>query len=162
LPTADPEELRIRLRRSRRAAGPAVSHNSQFGPRNGPRISSVQRDAIYRQIVDRLDQAGNLALLVEQGDLGAVRRLAREVTDDLQLVLDGLGWGENSNGGDVMLDFPSEQLRRTFARLRERAVEHREASIQAARAPYGRAVIVIETCDHVLAVVGGNAQGTTG
>jgi hypothetical protein len=151
----------MRLRPSRRAAGPAAAHNSQHGPRSAPTISAGQRDAIYRQILDHLSKAGDLSLLVERNDLAAARRLAREVADELQLVLDGLGWGETSSGGSVDLDLPAEQLRRTFARLRERAVEQREASSEGlaeTQTPYERALIVIESCDQVLASVGSDTQ----
>jgi len=147
----------MRLRLSRRVPGPAAAHRSQYGPQDPPTITSAQRDAVYRQILDRLRGAGDLSLLVEQDDLGAARRLAREVSDDLQLVLDALGWGETTSGGVVELALPGEQLRRTFTRLRERAVEHREASSQGAvpaPGPYERSIIVIETCNRVLAVVG--------
>jgi hypothetical protein len=112
-----------------------------------------------------MDKAGDLSLLVEQGDLGAARRLAREVSDDLQLVLDALGWGETTSGSDVELDLPAEQLRRTFAKLHERAVEQREASSQEpaeTQVPYERALIVIETCDQVLTIVGRDTQAASG
>jgi hypothetical protein len=126
-----------------------------------PRITSVQRDAIYRQIIDQMAKAGDLRLLIERGDLGAAERLAREVSDDLQLVLDALGWGETDSGESVELNLPAEQLRRTFARLLERAVEDREASSPSSsggEAPYERALLVIETCDQVLALVGEDTQ----
>lgn len=154
----------MRLRLRRRTPGPAAAHDSRYGPQNPPTISAAQRDALYRQILDRLRTADDLSLLVEQNDPAAARSLAREVADDLQLVLDSLGWGETSNVG-VELDLPAAQLRRTFARLRQRAVEQREASSQAlgdAQAPYERALIVIETCDQVLAVVGGDGQAPAG
>jgi hypothetical protein len=152
----------MRLRLTRRAAGPTAAHNSRYGPQEPPTITAAQRDALYRQILDRLRTADDLSLLVEQADPTAAKSLAREVTDDLQLVLDGLGWGETSNAG-VELDLPSAQLRRTFVRLRERAVERREASSQEladTQTPYERALIVIETCDQVLAIVGGSARET--
>jgi hypothetical protein len=151
----------MRLRLSRRRAGSAPAHNSRYGPQSAPRITSAQRDAIYRQILDEMGKAGDLSMLVEQGDLGAARRLAREVSDDLQLILDALGWGETSSGGSVELDLPGEQLRRTFVRLHERAVEQRETSAQSqtdTQAPYERALTVIEACDQVLAVVGDDGQ----
>jgi hypothetical protein len=119
---------------------------------------------VYRQILDQMTHTGDLRLMIEQGDFRAARRLAREVTDDLQLVLDGLGWGETSSGS-VELDLPPEQLRRTFARLLDRAVEDREAGSQSptgAETSSERALLVIETCDHVLAVVGQDAERTTG
>jgi hypothetical protein len=145
----------MRLRLSRRTAGPAAASGSRYGPRNAPKITAPQRDAVYRQVTGRLRNAGDLSLLVEHGDFIAARRLSREVSDDLLLVLDALGWGETSSGGYVELDLPAEQLRRTFSRLRERAVEERDASPPTeGQAPYERALIVIETCDQVLAAVG--------
>lgn len=154
----------MRLRFNRRVAGPTAAHNSRYGPQSAPKITSAQRDAVYRQVLDHMGNAGDLSLLVEHGDLGAAGRLAREVSDDLQLVLDALGWGETSSDGYVELDLPAEQLRRTFARLHERAIEDREANSQEPtdnQAPYERALLVIETCDQVLAVVGGDTQAAT-
>jgi hypothetical protein len=148
----------MRLRLGRRTTGPAAAHNSRFGPSRGPTITPAQRDAIHRQIIDRLSTAGDLSILIEHQDREAARRFAREVADDLQLVLDGLSLGETTTGGDVELNFPPEQLRRTFSRLRERAVEQQEAISHRpseTQAPYERALIVIETCDQVLAAVGG-------
>jgi hypothetical protein len=155
----------MKLRLGRRANGPAAAHHSRYGPQNAPKITSTQRDAVYRQILDHMGNAGDLSLLVEHGDLRAARRLAREVSDDLRLVLDALGWGETSSDGYVELELPGEQLRRTFARLRQRAVEDRDTSPQGptdAQPPYERALIVIETCDQVLAVVGGDTQAAPG
>jgi hypothetical protein len=106
--------------------------------------------------------AGDLRLLVAQGELSAADRLAREVSDDLQLVSEALGWRATSSGGGVELDLPPEQLRRTFARLLERAIEDREANSQEpaeAEVPYERALLVIEACDQVLAAVGEDTQG---
>ena len=152
----------MRLHPRRRAPGPTAADHSRYGPRRTPRITSIQRDAVYRQILDQMANAGDLRLLIDQGELGAAGQLAREVSDDLQLVLDALGWGETSSGDSVELDLPPEQLRRTFARLLERAIEDREASSQAqteTQAPYERALLVIETCDQVLAVVGEDTHG---
>jgi hypothetical protein len=155
----------MKLRPHRRQAGSVAAHDSRYGPQSPPKITSAQRDAVYRQILGHMGNAGDLSLLVEHGDLGAARRLAREVSDDLQLVMEALGWGETSSNGYVALNLPAEQLRRTFARLRERAVEDREANSQElaeTQAPYERALIVIETCEQVLAVVGGDTQAATG
>ncbi len=152
----------MRFRLARRPAGPGAAHNSRFGPRRLPRITLTQRDAIHRQIIDRLATAGDLSLLVEQLDRAAARRLAREVADDLQLVLDGLGPGQAGSDGAIELNLPPGQLRRTFSCLRERAVEAREASGQGqsdAQGPYERALIVIETCDQVLADVTEESEG---
>ena len=147
----------MRLRRSGREPGPAAAHNARYGPKDAPRITSTQRDAVYRQILDQLRNADDMSMLVEQDDLGAAKRLAREVSDDLQLILDALGWGETSRDGVVELALPPEQLRRTFSRLHERAVEQREASSRRsadAQLPYERSLIVIETCDEVLDMIG--------
>jgi hypothetical protein len=156
----------VRVWRERRAAGPAAAHDSRFGPRDAPKITALRRDAVYSQITGRLRNAADLSMLVEHGDLSGARRLARELSDDLQLVLDGLGWGKTSSSGEVELDLPPEQLRRTFSRLRERAVEEREAgspeSPVETQTPYERALIVIETCDQVLAVVGPGPEGADG
>jgi hypothetical protein len=154
----------MKLWRERRVAGPVAARRSRFGPRTAPRITAAQRDAVYQQVAESLKRAGDLSLLVGGGDVGA-RRLAREISDDLQLILDGLGWGETSSTGEVELDLPAEQLRRTFSRLRERAVDHREASPSVSdesQIPYESALIAIETCDQVLAVVGAGTETARG
>jgi hypothetical protein len=155
----------LRAWRQRRAAGPSAANSSHFGPRDSPRITAPQRDAVYRQVTGCLRNAGDLSLLVEHGDFAAARRLAREVSDDLQLVLDGLGWGETSSDAEIELDLPVAQLQRTFSRLRERAVEEQDVSPQKpikGQAPYERALIVIETCDQVLAAVGAGNRAAAG
>lgn len=80
----------MRLLRNRRTAGPIAAHDSRFGPRKVPTITAAQRDAVYRQILERLGSAGDFSSFAEQDDLVAGRRLAREVADDLQLVLDAI------------------------------------------------------------------------
>ena len=100
----------MRLRLGRRATGPAAAHNSRFGPSRGPTITSAQRDAIHRQIIDRLSTAGDLSMLVEQQDREAARCLAREVADDLQLVLDGLGLGETTTRRRCRAEFSARAI----------------------------------------------------
>lgn len=150
----------MRIRLGRRTTGPTAAHNSLHGPRSTPKISGIQRNAIYLQI---MDQTGAAAYPFDkQGNLHAVgREVLEELADNLQLILEGLGLGMISSGADVVLDLPSEHLRRTFVRLRERAVERREASSEGSdvsQEPYERALIVIEACDRVLAVAGGDAE----
>jgi len=153
----------MRLRRSRRGVGPAAGRNSRCEPRSTPKISAVQRAALLRQIMDQTESAGGTYPFDAQGHLHAPgRQVLEEVADNLQLVLDGLGREEASSGADVVLDLPPEQLRRTFARLRERAIEQREASSEGSavksRRLYERALIAIEACDRVLAVVGDDTR----
>lgn len=131
----------MKLRLGRREVGPGAIHNNRYGPRSAPTITAIQRNAIYRQILDRLSEAGDLSSLVEPDNTTSVRRLAREVSDDLALILDGLGWGKTASGGAVELALPPDQLRRVFSRLRERATEQREAASlgpSGAQAPYER------------------------
>lgn len=146
----------MKLRINRRRSGPAAAHGSQYGPGQAPTITAGQRDAIYEQVLDRMSAAGDLPVLIARGDLQGARRLGREVSDDLQLVLDALDWGEGSEG-IVELALPPEQLRRTFSRLRERAAELQKANSEELvqpQAPHERTETVIETCDQVLAAVG--------
>ncbi len=153
----------MRFRRSPRTAGPDAAHNSQYGPQNAPKITASRRDAIYRQITEDVWQAGDEWRTFEDDDLGTARSLVREVSDYLQLVLDGLGLGQAGSGGEVSLDFPPEQLRRTFTSLRERAVERQEATLRGPdqfQEEYERSLIVIEACDQVLADLGTPAPET--
>jgi hypothetical protein len=152
--------MRMRFRRERRAGGPAAAHACRYGPQSPPRISPPQRDAIYRLIIEQTKSAGETCPFDARGHLHPDGRLVlEEVTDNLQLILDSLGLGETSSGAHVVLDLPAEQLRRTFSRLRQKAIEQREASPEESaviQEPYERAVIVIEACDRVLARIDGD------
>ena len=154
----------MRLHLGRRTARPPAA-NSGHGPKSAPKISAIQRAAVVRQIMDQTASAGATHPFDSQGHLHAPgRQVLEEVADNLQLVLDGLGLGEPSGDDDVVLELPAEQLRRTFSRLRERAIEQRRASSEGSdvtQEPYERALIVIETCDQVLAVVGADTQAVT-
>lgn len=155
------------MRPWRRRCGPrpVAAHDSGDWSLRAPTITALQRNAIYRQILDRLNEVGYLSCLVEQDDLVAARRLAREVSDDLALILDGLGWGETASDGAVKLALPPEQLRRVFSRLREQATEQRRAVSLKPGGTQTRdehTLIVVETCDQVLTTVGGETRGRAG
>ena len=155
----------MRLRPWRRSSGSVAAHNSRYGPQRPPTITLDQHEAIYLQIID-LTRSVDIYPFDEQGVLTAAGRpVLEEFTDNLHLVLDGLDLSKAWNGSAVELNLPAEQLRRTFIRLRKRAVEQREANSEGSaviQSLYERALIVIETCDQVLADVGDDAQAATG
>lgn len=54
--------------------------------------------------------------------------MARQFSDDLRLILDDLGWGEN--GEAVELSSPPEVLRRVFTRVQTAAEERRREEME--------------------------------
>jgi hypothetical protein len=86
-------------------------------------ITAVQRDALYGQILDRLSGIGDIDLAIHAEHFDDAERLVREYSDDLRLLLDGLGFGAGT-GEPVVLTVPPEILRRVLPRMRQRAESH--------------------------------------
>ena len=84
------------------------------------RISAAERDALYDQIYVRLSGIDGVWLAAQEEDYETADRLGREFSDDLQLVLEDLRWGEGS-GEPLELTAPPDVLRRVFTRMRNRA-----------------------------------------
>jgi hypothetical protein len=116
-------------------------------------ITAAQRDALYDQILDRLSGIGDIEVAIEWENYAAAERLGREYSDDLQLLLDDLGFG-NRSGERVELTASPEVLRRIFPRMRQQAESH-TASLDAELAQVGeikeRNRLVSEACEIVLA-----------
>jgi hypothetical protein len=83
-------------------------------------LSPVQRDAMYELVRDELMDIGALLRAIERNDLESAYRLGRKFSDDLRLIMDGLGWGERC-GVAVELSIPAAELRSILIRLRDRA-----------------------------------------
>ena len=144
----------MNLFRVGRRSGPVATKNSVYGPSGNPSLTRSQRDAIYTIIMDRLNAAADLPMLAKTGKISAARQLGREMSDELQLVLDGLGWEPEGGSGDVELDLPLDQLKRTFARLRQLAAEELDAEPWEAEDTRPQAGLAIAACDQVLESVG--------
>lgn len=76
-------------------------------------FTADQRNAMRDSVIDHLTGIGDIRLLVQRGDLDAARRLGEEYADDLRLLNDGLGWGEEATG-EVQVDLPADLLERTL------------------------------------------------
>lgn len=112
-------------------------------------LTSLQRDLLYDQILDRLSGIGDVWLAIDAEDFERANRLGREFIEDLTLISEDLGWGEG-NRGPVELTTSPEILRRALSRhcdlalmrdanevLERRelkiAKEHNEALVQTCR-----------------------------
>jgi hypothetical protein len=78
-------------------------------------LTSLQRDLLYDQLLDRLSGIGDIWLAIDAEDFERADRLGREFIEDLTLISDDLGWGEG-NRDPVELTTPPEILRRALSR----------------------------------------------
>lgn len=90
-------------------------------------VTVEQRDALYEQILARLSGVNDLWMLIQTERFEEAGQLGRAVSDDLQLAIDDLGWGDG-DGEEVELTTPPEVLRRALSRhchdaLRREATE---------------------------------------
>ena len=153
----------VNIFRSRRRSGPLARENVRlYGPETNPWLAKEHRDAVYSMVMDRLSATGDLPGLIQRGEVDAARHLAREMSDDMQLILDGLGWDAGAGEGAVELPLSPAQLRRTFSRLRQLAIEERDADPWEAGDTGPDALLVIAGCDQVLAMVGEGSTGVRG
>jgi hypothetical protein len=112
-------------------------------------ITAEQRDALYEQIIVRLNAIDDIPLVLCKGNFTAADRLAREHSDNLRLVLNDLGWGDRGSGETIELTSPPDLLRRFFARHLDlardfSAVEAREQTEVEESQVANR--LVIDTC----------------
>lgn len=114
-----------------------------------------QRNAVRDAIVDRLNGIDDIRLLVERGDFDGARRLGEGYADDLRLLNDGLGWGEEATGA-VQVDLSVDLLERALSRHCYYALAI-EASEIADRTDLTRRqevnLFLIETCSRLLAEI---------
>lgn len=89
-------------------------------------LTSLQRDLLYDQLLDRLSGIGDVWLAIDAEDFERADRLGREFIEDLTLISDDLGWGEG-NRDPVELTTPPEILRRALSRHSDLALK-RDAS----------------------------------
>lgn len=123
-------------------------------------ITAAQRDALYEHIYIRLSGIEAVWFAVSAGDYEKAESLGREFSDALCLVLDDLGWGEHRGEEEIELTTPPEVLRQVLRRLRDAAAlrietEERERADQA-RTEGAQNQLVRDTCDSVLASIGGS------
>jgi hypothetical protein len=122
-------------------------------------ISTEQRDALYDQLLDRLSGIGDIEIAIEAEKLESAERLSREYSEDLQLLVNDLGFGA-SDGEPVELTSPPEVLRRALPRLRDLAAGHsasQEAELAELRLIRDRSRLIGEACASVLEELGDTA-----
>ncbi len=115
-------------------------------------ISGTQRDALYDHILSGLSGIGDVWLAVSSEDFDTAARLGREYADDLRLLLDDLGLGDEVSG-PVELSPEPELLRRVFTRLKATAASQRlseEAELAEIHSFMERGELVTEVCELVL------------
>lgn len=119
-------------------------------------ISAEERDLLYHRILIHLSGIDRVWGAVEADNFEEADRLSRQFSDELQLILNDLGWGEGRGEGPVELTSSPDVVRRTALFLRDLAraedaderVEREE--MKAAEAENRR---VRELCDRLLAAL---------
>lgn len=117
-----------------------------------PRITAAERDALYDHVYVRLSGIDAVWLAARSEDYETAELLARELVDELHLVLDDLGWGPGN--GAVQLTTDPEVLRRVLTCMRSRVEELQAAEAQErdeGRRREEQYARLLETCERVLA-----------
>jgi hypothetical protein len=115
------------------------------------RITASERNALFEQLYARLSGIDEVWTSAAEQDRESAEGVARQFSDDLRLILDDLGWGEN--GKAVELSSPSEVLRRVFARVQAAAEERRREEAEEReeiRRREERTEQLLEVCRRVL------------
>jgi hypothetical protein len=121
-------------------------------------ISAEQRDALYDQILDRLTGIGDIEIAIQSENFETAERLSQEFSDDLQLLVNDLGFGEGRGSEPIELTSPPEVLRRALPRLRDLAAGYsasQEAEFAELRLIADRSRLIGEACAKVLDGLGG-------
>jgi hypothetical protein len=124
-------------------------------------ITAVQRDALYDQILNRLSGIGDIVLAIQLENYDLAERLGCEYSDDLRLLLDGLGFGDG-DGQPVELTASPEVLRRVLPRMRDLAIDlaaSQEREWAEVSGMKRRNQLVVEACEDVLDGLGGTETG---
>jgi hypothetical protein len=119
-------------------------------------ITAEQRDALYDQLLDRLSGIGDIEIAIQGEKFETAERLGQEFSDDLQLLVNDLGFGE-SDGEPIELTSSPEVLRRALIRLRDLAAGYsasQEAEFAELRLIMDRSRLVAEACASVLDELG--------
>lgn len=125
-------------------------------------ISAEERDLLYHRIMIHLSGIDAVWLAARHKDFAAADRLGRQFCDELQLVLDDLGWGETRGGEPIELTSPPDVVRRVVEHLRDLAgaeeAEERK-SREAMRREEEESREVREVCDGLLEALDGAPAG---
>lgn len=88
---------------------------------SGITIEAEERDLLYHRIMIHLSGIDAVWLAAHHEDFAAADRLGRQFSDELQLVLDDLGWGDTRGDDPVQLTSAPDVMRRVFELLRDLA-----------------------------------------
>lgn len=116
-------------------------------------LSAAEREAIYAQVRADLLAVDDLRLAIEEDEHETADRLARRYVNELRLVINGLGWGDQGEGS-AALTIPPDELRPILTELRDRAAELLKAprkDQEAFRPPWEQAALMQDTCNQTLA-----------
>lgn len=120
-------------------------------------VTAEQRDALYDQILDRLTGIGDIEIAVQTGNFETAERLCQEFSDDLQLLVNDLGFGEIGTSEPIALTSAPEVLRRALPRLRNLAAGHsasQEPEFAELRLIRDRSRLIGEACAGILDELG--------
>jgi hypothetical protein len=125
-------------------------------------ISAEDRDLVYHRILIHLSGIDAVWLAARHRDFASADRLGQEFCDELHLVMDDLGWGDNRGDAPIELTSPPEVVRRVFGRLRHVAAaenlgEGKSRELQREAEEENRRVR--EICDEILAGLDGSSAG---
>jgi hypothetical protein len=85
-----------------------------------PEIDPHQRDMLHASITARLTGVSDVFIYYQQGNFEAAQRLSGELSDDLRVLHDDLGWG-GTPSESIRLKAPQDVWERTLVRIQERA-----------------------------------------
>lgn len=123
------------------------------------KITSVQRDALYRQVRNHLSGLSDVFIAMEEHhDFATAKRLGNEFAEDMRLLGD-LGWHEDNGASQVELTMPPEELAALMGRMRDEAKGGLADAIKGGEAPAGgktteKYEATIRACDAVLIYLG--------
>jgi hypothetical protein len=80
-------------------------------------LSARQRDLLYDRILVHLSGIDDLWSAAMNNRLDDARRLGREFSDELRLIVDDLGWGERASDEPLELTTPPDVVRRVIDRI---------------------------------------------
>lgn len=101
----------------------------------------------------RLSAIDDVRTAFEKGDFDAAQRLGVAFSDDLRLVTEDLGWGEDSPSETIELKTPPDVLRRSLSRTQEIVSgldESEEETRSELRKNQERNQLVLDTCRQML------------
>lgn len=125
--------------------------------RIGVTLTSTERATIYKWLAIRSNRWEDLWRFASAGDVEQANRLCSEIHDELQLVVETLGWGPNREGID--LSGQPDLIRRVFERVRAEVISahrHLQAEERRGRNPEAKDQRELEyttlraICDKVL------------